>query len=138
MRPTRKGKVSKEAQSISELLDSLDPESIAEVQWRVSVPITLLVLTLIAVPLSRAPPRQGRYNNLIAGILLYIIYANLLGASKAWLEQERIPVWVGLWWVHLGFITYAILMLMWQNNLFRRMFAGMRRKQDEGGDDAHP
>jgi lipopolysaccharide export system permease protein len=123
VRPTKTGEVSKEAQTLSELLDVMDPAAIAEVQWRISVPITLLVLTLIAVPLSRAPPRQGRYNNLIAGILLYVIYANMLGASKVWLEQERIPVWLGLWWVHLVFIAFGVVLLMRQNNMFQRFWS---------------
>jgi lipopolysaccharide export system permease protein len=122
VRESRPGDVSEEAQTLNELLDQLDPAAVAEIQWRISVPITLLVLTLIAVPLSRAAPRTGRYNNLIAGILLYIIYANLLGASKVWLEQERVPAWVGLWWVHLLFIAFAVVLLMRQNNVFLRFW----------------
>ncbi|NOR18784.1 MAG: LptF/LptG family permease, partial [Xanthomonadales bacterium] len=85
-----------------------------------------MVLTLIAVPLSRSPPRQGRYNNLIAGILLYIIYSNLLAASKVWLEQGQIPAWVGLWWVHLLFIAFAVVLLMRQNNAFLRLWISFR------------
>ena len=115
-----------EARTLNQLLDDMDSASIAELQWRLSVPIQLLILTLIAVPLSKAPPRQGRYNNLIAGILLYIIYANLLGASKVWLEQEKIPAWLGLWWVHLLFILFAVYLLMKQNMMFARIWA--RRK----------
>jgi len=126
LRESRPGEMKREAMSLSELLDAPDSESLAEIQWRVSVPITLMVLTLIAVPLSKSPPRQGRYNNLIVGILLYIIYANMLGASKAWLEQEEIPAWVGLWWVHLLFILFAIVLLMRQNNMFRRLWSRIR------------
>ena len=98
-----------EARSVLELLDADDAESVAELQWRISVPITLLVLTLIAVPLSRAPPRTGRYNNLAAGILIYVIYSNLLSASKIWVEQEVLPAWIGLWWVHALFAGAAML-----------------------------
>ena len=76
----------------------------------------------------RHPPRQGRYNNLIAGILLYIIYANLLGAAKVWLEQEQISPWLGVWWVHLLFIGFAIVMLMRQNNMFLRLWLSLTRR----------
>jgi lipopolysaccharide export system permease protein len=76
---------------------------------------------LIAVPLSRAPPRTGRYNNLAAGVLLYIIYSNLLAASKVWVEQEVISPWIGLWWVHGLFCLFAITLLLRQNHMFRRM-----------------
>ncbi len=123
LRESRPGEVRTEAQTLNELLDSMDPAAVAEVQWRLSVPLTLLVLTLIAVPLSRAPPRQGRYNNLIAGILLYVIYANLLGAAKVWLEQDKIPAWVGLWWVHLLFIAFGVFLLMRQNRVMAQFLA---------------
>jgi len=129
VRESRPGEVSEEAQTLNELLDKFDAAAIAEIQWRLSMPIALLVLTLIAVPLSRAPPRQGRYNNLIAGILLFIIYANLLGASKVWLEQGQVPVWVGLWWVHLLFIAFGIILLMRQNNAFLQLWLKYRRRK---------
>jgi lipopolysaccharide export system permease protein len=111
-----------ESLTVTELLAMPGVAAIAELQWRLSVPITLLVLTLIAVPLSRSRPRQGRYNNLVAAILLYIIYANLLGAAKVWLEQGAVPQWLGLWWVHGGFLLLAVIMLMQQNRVFSRIF----------------
>jgi lipopolysaccharide export system permease protein len=111
-----------EAMTVSDLLAMDDVAAIAELQWRISVPVTLLVLTLIAVPLSRSRPRQGRYNNLVAAILLYIVYVNLLGAGKVWVEQGVVSPWIGLWWVHAGFILLAVLMLMRQNRMFVRMF----------------
>jgi lipopolysaccharide export system permease protein len=120
---TQPGDLDDEAKTLAELLDTADPAAIAELQWRLSVPITLLVLTLIAVPLSRAPPRQGRYNNLILGVLIYIIYSNMLGASKAWVANESISPWVGLWWVHGLFIFYGVMMLMRQNGIFRQLMA---------------
>jgi lipopolysaccharide export system permease protein len=122
IRESKPGDLPEEAKPLSELLAVADPAAIAELQWRVSVPITLLVLTLLAVPLSKAPPRQGRYNNLAIGILLYVIYSNMLGASKAWVEKETISPWIGLWWVHGMFILYAAIMLMRQNGVFRGMF----------------
>jgi lipopolysaccharide export system permease protein len=131
--PSRPGETKVEAQSLGELLGKMDPPAVAEIQWRISVPITLLVLTLIAVPLSRSPPRQGRYNKLMFGILLYVIYANLLAASKVWLEKDEISPWIGLWWVHLMFITFGIFLLMRQNNMFLRIRVALLTR----GDNAH-
>lgn len=127
LRESRPDEIGIEAQTLRQLFRDLNPASIAELQWRVSVPVTLLVLMLVAVPLSRTPPRQGRYNNLIAGVLVYVIYANLLGASKVWLEQERIPPWLGMWWVHLLFIGFAGMLLMRQNNVMARLWADAPR-----------
>lgn len=114
-----------ETRTLGELLSDPSPAAIAELQWRISTPLLLLILTLIAVPLSRAPPRTGRYNRLIGGVLVYISYSNLLSASKIWVEQERISPWLGLWWVHAAFAGLGIVLLMQQNGVFRRMF---RRK----------
>jgi lipopolysaccharide export system permease protein len=119
---SRAPKIREETLTVAELLDLMTPASIAELQWRLSVPLTLLVLALIAVPLSRAPPRTGRYNNLIAGVLIYVIYSNLLGASKVWVEQENIPVWLGLWWVHGVFFLLAVGLLIGQNRVLHRLF----------------
>jgi lipopolysaccharide export system permease protein len=113
-----------EARSIRELFAELNLEAIAELQWRVSIPLSLLVLTLIAVPLSQSQPRQGRYNNMAAAVLIYVIYTNLLAASKVWLEKGVIQPWLGLWWVHLGFILLALIMLQHQNHYLQRLLGG--------------
>ena len=61
-----------------------------------------LVLTLIAVPLSRLRPRQGRYARVGFAIVVYFVYSNLLYAAKAWLEKGDLSPAVGVWWVHLA------------------------------------
>ena len=83
----------------------------AEVQWRMSVPLALLVLTFLAVPLSRSGPRQGRYGGIAAGVLVYIIYVDLLGAAKVWVEREQSPEFLGLWWVHIVFLATGAILL---------------------------
>jgi lipopolysaccharide export system permease protein len=100
-----------EAQSLRSLVRSGEPAAVAELQWRLSVPITLLVLTLLAVPLARASPRQGRYAGLGAGVLIYISYVNLLGAARVWVQREQVPAVLGLWWVHAVFMLAALVLL---------------------------
>ena len=68
--------------------------------WRLGVPLTLLVLTVVAVPLAKTEPRSGRFSGLASAVLVYLIYANLLAAGRGWLERGQIPEVVGLWWVH--------------------------------------
>ena len=76
-----------------------NPDYAAELQWRIALPLSALVLTLISVPLSKVKPRQGRYARLVPAFLLYILYVNLLFASRAWIEDGVIPPTLGLWWV---------------------------------------
>ena len=84
-----------------ELLGSSQPEDIAQLQSRISSPLMALVLTLIAVPLSRLRPRQGRYARVGFAVLVYFVYSNLLSAAKVWVEKGEVPPWIGVWWVHL-------------------------------------
>jgi lipopolysaccharide export system permease protein len=55
---------------------------------------------MLAVPIARLRPRRGRYTRVVWGILLYAIYANLLIAGRTFIEQDSVPAWLGLWWVH--------------------------------------
>lgn len=99
-------------QPTAALLGSSDPRDRAELQWRLSAPLSVLVLTLLAVPLAHVNPRQGRYAKLIVGVLLYVIYSNLLGLAQTWTAQGSVPLFVGLWWVHVLFAVIGIWLLM--------------------------
>jgi len=115
-----------DAMTLSDLVDQQPSRAKAELQWRLSVPMTLFVLTVLAVPLSKSRPRQGRYSNVAAGIFIYIVYANLLAAGKVWVEQGVTPGWLGLWWVHLIFLSIAIGMLLNQHGGVARYRAYLR------------
>ncbi len=112
-----------QAMGTAQLIASSDPMHIAELHWRVGIPLSTLILALIAVPLSRSQPRQGRYGRLAIGVLVFIIYYNLLSAGKAWIEQRTVSEAIGLWWVHAVMLLFALGMLGLQNGLHRRLFA---------------
>lgn len=105
------------ARATAELLVSDDPRDVAELQWRLSTPIAAILLTILAVPLARVNPRQGRYGKLLVGVLAYVVYANLLGAARVWLEQGRVPMALGLWWVHGLLLVVAAAMLLRQHRV---------------------
>lgn len=86
-----------------DLMRSTDPEDQAELAWRIAAPVSVLVLGLLAVPLSHLRPRQGRYGKLVLGIVLYLLYSNLMGLGQAWIAKGQVPAILGLWWVHLLF-----------------------------------
>jgi lipopolysaccharide export system permease protein len=106
--------------STAELLSSNEPEERAELQWRLSVPVLLFVLAILAVPLSRSAPREGRFGRLGAGLLIYITYGNLLAIARVWVERDRVPDWLGLWWVHALFGLLALYLLARAGGWFTR------------------
>lgn len=119
--PSRKpSRPDPEVLPVSALLGSAQPADRAELQWRLSVPVMTLILALLALPLSRSSPRQGRYAGVGAAILIYVTYANLLGAARVWVERGAWPTGLGLWWVHLVFFVGALVLLGLRFGLLRR------------------
>jgi lipopolysaccharide export system permease protein len=102
------------------LLGSGLPTDRAELEWRLSVPVSVFVLALLAVPLSRSAPREGRYAKVGIGLLAYIVYANVLSIARVWLERGQTPEWLGLWWVHAVAAAFALLLLVRQSGVFAR------------------
>ena len=104
-------RLSEKSRSFSELWDSGDPVDRAELQWRFTIPLATIIVAFMALPLSHTDPRSGRYGKLAVALVIYLIYSNLLGVGKTWIVQEKIPVWIGTWWVHLVaiIITYVLL-----------------------------
>jgi lipopolysaccharide export system permease protein len=99
------------AKPTAELAASDLPADQAELQMRLSWPLSLFVLGLLAVPLSRASPREGRYARLGVALLVYIIYVNLLTIARVWMERELVGAWPGMWWVHGLVLAVALFML---------------------------
>ena len=109
-----------ETKSVEALLAASAAADRAELQWRLSVPFSLFVLALVAVPLSRSSPREGRYGRLGVGILVYIIYANMLNIARSMVEQEEVPQWLGMWWAHLVFGAIGLTLLARESGWFVR------------------
>lgn len=93
------------------LLASSDPAYQAELQWRLSVILLIPILTLIAVPLSKVEPRKGRFSKLLPATLLYALYYVTLQMAMTLVEDEAIPVGLGLWWVHVLFLSLGLILL---------------------------
>jgi lipopolysaccharide export system permease protein len=110
-----------EIKSSVELLRSADPLDRAELQARLSSPLSVIALMLLAVPLSRSRPREGRYARLGTGMLIYITYANTLAIARVWTEREQVPAWLGVWWVHALLALIGLLLLAREAGMFVRV-----------------
>jgi lipopolysaccharide export system permease protein len=104
----------REAAPTRELFGSDDPRMQAELQWRLSLPLLVFIVTLLAVPLSKVNPRQGRFLKLLPAIFLYMAYLGLLIAARGALDKGRLPPALGLWWVHGIFLAIGLLLLYWE------------------------
>jgi lipopolysaccharide export system permease protein len=75
--------------------------------------------------LARTSPRQGRYGKLFAAILAYLIYSNLVGIARVWLERNILPRSIGIWWVPV-LLLLATLVLLYQQYGWRGLFFPQR------------
>ncbi len=118
----------REQQSTAELMQSNQPKDRVELQWRFSLPVAVLLLTMLAVPLARTNPREGRYGRLAIAVLIYLVYSNLLGAARVWAEQELVPIQLGVWWVHALLFIGTVILLRRQNRVRRGSMAAVIAK----------
>lgn len=102
------------------LLASDGLEDQAEIQWRLAAPISVFILTLLAIPLSHVGPRDGRYGKLVLGIVAYLLYTQLIGLGQNWMEKGKTPVWLGLWWVHAIVLSTALILMAKRAGLLAR------------------
>lgn len=104
--------IEERAMSTGALWRSSETAHQAELQWRISLVLIIPVLTLMAVPLSRVSPRQGRFAKLVPAVFLYIVYFGLLLVSRDLTTAAVIPVMLGQWWVHVMFLLLGWLLFV--------------------------
>jgi lipopolysaccharide export system permease protein len=101
------------AVATAQLLRSGEGVDMAELHWRLAMPVSTLLLALLAVPLSKGSPRKGRYAGLFFGILAFVVYNNLLTVGRTALGKGDVSGLVGLWWAH-GLLLLLLLLLVWR------------------------
>ena len=112
-----------DAVETADLWQDQRPAAHAELQTRLSRPLTVLVLALMAVPLGRFRPATSRFYPLWLGVLVFTVYFNLLATAELWLTQQVLPQWLGLWWVHLLFV-FGVLLVLRPWRAWRRRVSG--------------
>ncbi len=108
-------KVSPNLRSIpsGELFASSRPEQQAELAWRIALPVSGLILSLLAVPLAFFNVRGGRAFNMIFAVTLAFFYYNCINIGQAWIAAGKLPPAIGLWPLHAVFALLTVF-------LFRR------------------
>ena len=83
----------------------------SELEWRIGLPLSALILALLAIPLSFVNPRAGRSLNLVMALIIYMVYNNMISVTNAWVGQGKIGPTLGLLGIHLlmGILTALLL-----------------------------
>jgi lipopolysaccharide export system permease protein len=114
--PTATGRGARiEAKPTQELLPFEQPADRAELEGRLAAPLMALVLTILAAPLSRLRPRQGRYAKIGLALLAYFLYLVALNTTRVWVEKQTALGMLGQIWVHGVALAFAAWLLFRQD-----------------------
>lgn len=110
---------SQKARDVAQLLSEPTPVHIAELAFRIGMPISSTILAFLAIPMSAVNPRTGRFANLIIAVLVFMIYSNLVSMSQAWIAQGKLDPRLGTWIVHAVMLAVLALLLSWRLGKWR-------------------
>jgi len=109
------------------LLANKTPEFKAELNWRLTLVFSVLVMALMVVPLSVVNPRQGRVLSMLPAMLLYLIFFLLQSSLRSSGAKGRLDPAIWMWVVNLSYLTLAILLNLWDTVPMRRIRARFTR-----------
>jgi len=106
--------------STLELIETPSNDNLGELVWRTSLPVSALILALLAVPMSFVNPRAGRSLNLIFALLIYLVYSNLISVSQAQVSQGKLSFVVGSTAVHVAMLLVMVALFAYRTRIPRR------------------
>ncbi len=106
------------AAATSALVPAENLEETAELEWRIISPMSSILLALLAIPLSRSSPRQGRRANTLMAIVIFAVYYNFSAITKKLVSQGVIDVVPGIFWGQLLLLACLVL-LVWRPHFVR-------------------
>ena len=98
-----------EEQNTIDLLREGGVKANAEIQWRISQPISVLILSIFGIFLGKSSPRTGKGINLIIGIVVFMLYNNALLVAKSSIESSQLSPIIGMWGIHLSLLLILII-----------------------------
>jgi lipopolysaccharide export system permease protein len=122
----------RKAAPTSHLARSSNSEDIAEFQWRLSTGLSTILMSLLAILLSRVAPRSGKYGKMTPAIVLFFLFYNLSLIAKNWVEKGVVAPVPGIWWVNLLSAALAVALLLGPGLFWHRRGTHLRTGQGAG------
>lgn len=123
--PAKAEEADLDMQDSNALLKNSSANAKAELQWRISLFLAVPLMMLIAIPLSKVNPRQGRFAKIIPALLLYLIYFLLQSSLKTAgingkIESHYWMILVNILFLLLGIILNSATIQSKFTQLFKR------------------
>ncbi|MEQ1916673.1 MAG: LPS export ABC transporter permease LptF, partial [Gallionella sp.] len=99
---------------------------ISELEWRIGLPLSAVILALLAIPLSYVNPRSGRSFNLIVALILYMVYYNMISVTNSWVGTGKISAALGLIGIH-GVMLSVVAILFYKRTTLQPIRRVLRK-----------
>ena len=73
--------------------------------------------------------RQGKFAKMFPAILLYLGYFGLMVAGRKALQDEVVPQYLGMWWIHACALCLGLLLLIKERPTGQKLLSFFSRKQ---------
>ena len=100
----------------NELIERSDSEALAELHFRLALPLIVIVGGLVSVGISRTKPREGRFVRLVPGLGLFVAYYAAIVFNRNAISDGQLPAFLGLWLVHGSFLLIGLRLLTTSNS----------------------
>lgn len=118
--PVTGADLSVDAMSTAALLAVPNQFTLAELLYRITAPIMVVVLMLLAIPLGFVNPRAGSSANLILALLIFFTYSNLNKLAEASVKQSKLSFGAAWWPLHLVALLAVLGLFAWRLNVNHR------------------
>ncbi len=107
------------------LLQNPTAWNMSELEWRIGLPLSALILSMLAIPLSYVNPRAGRSLNLISAMVIYMFYNNMISVTNSWVGHGKISVTAGMWGIHL--LMFVVMLIFFYHRSSVSSWRRLRR-----------
>ncbi|ADW75456.1 MULTISPECIES: LPS export ABC transporter permease LptF [Rahnella] len=112
--------------TMTQLWNSNEPEARAELNWRLTLIVSVFIMALLVVPLSVVNPRQGRVLSMLPAILLYLIFFLLQTSLRSNGAKGKLDPMLWMWGTNLLYFALALVLNAWDTLPVRKIRARLR------------
>ncbi|KYP95349.1 lipopolysaccharide ABC transporter permease [Sodalis-like endosymbiont of Proechinophthirus fluctus] len=112
-----------EQMTLRQLWRSPEPEASAELHWRLTLVVSVLIMAMMVVPLSVVNPRQGQFLSMLSAMLLYLIFFLLQTSMRSNAAKGNLNPMMWMWLTNMAYLALAMILNLWDSVLARRLRA---------------
>ncbi|CUX96246.1 Lipopolysaccharide export system permease protein LptF [Candidatus Gullanella endobia] len=109
-------------QFLHKLWYSNEPKARAELHWRFTLVISVVIMAVMVVPLSVINPRQGRILSILPAMLLYLIFFLLQTVLHSNDMKDKINSILWMWLINATYLILALVLNLWDSVPMKRLF----------------